>query len=121
MAYRTFVDPEGRSWQVWEVRPSGIERRRGDRRTGVLPFGGGAERRSGQERRTVRQPRAILNEYLSQGWLAFHSATEKRRLAPIPDGWDELSAVELGELCERADAVPRGWSAPSDRVLKRPA
>jgi hypothetical protein len=119
MAYRTFVDPEGRSWQVWEVRPTGMERRRGDRRTRVLPFS--TERRSGQDRRTVRQPRAFLNEYLAQGWLAFHSATERRRLSPIPEGWEEVSAAELAEFCDRADPVPRGWSAPSDRVLKRPA
>jgi hypothetical protein len=37
--------------------------------------------------------------------LAFESAKEKRRLAPIPDDWKALSDGELAQLCARATFV----------------
>lgn len=73
MAHREFYDPQGRRWEVWEVRVGGDER-------------------------TVKPE-------LAGGWLTFESAVEKRRLAPIPSGWNELPADALGELCERAAFV----------------
>jgi hypothetical protein len=39
---------------------------------------------------------------LEAGWLSFESGTERRRLAPIPYGWETLTADKLAELCTRA-------------------
>jgi hypothetical protein len=39
---------------------------------------------------------------LEKGWLAFISATEKRRLAPYPSTWASASIAELERLCEAA-------------------
>lgn len=66
---------DGQRWEVWEVRP-GV---RGEPRT--------------------------VSPQLTQGWLAFGSATEKRRLAPIPGGWAEFSDEALGDLCKKATFV----------------
>ncbi|HEX6251900.1 MAG TPA: hypothetical protein VFZ56_10740 [Gemmatimonadaceae bacterium] len=104
MSYRTFVDPSGVSWQVWEVRPTTVERRAEDRRSRVLPFEG-PERRSGAERRVRPERRVNLGPELAKGWLAFHSAEEKRRLAPVPESWTRKPSAALAELCEAAQVV----------------
>jgi hypothetical protein len=39
---------------------------------------------------------------LEKGWLAFVSATEKRRLAPYPPTWVSASIAELERMCEAA-------------------
>ncbi len=63
---------EGERWEVWEVRLG----RRGERRT--------------------------VSPQLTGGWLAFESSTEKRRLAPIPERWEELPVETLASLCQGA-------------------
>ena len=76
MALRVFTDPEGRSWQVWNVLPGpqiGFER-------------------------TVSH----LPPEMTEGWLCFESESEKRRLAPIPAGWEERHEGELWMLCSTA-------------------
>ncbi|HJU66755.1 MAG TPA: hypothetical protein VJ650_00810 [Gemmatimonadaceae bacterium] len=62
----------GQRWEVWEVRLG----ERGERRT--------------------------VSPGLSGGWLTFESSAEKRRLAPIPERWEELPEETLAELCEGA-------------------
>jgi hypothetical protein len=59
MTMRTFVDRRGDHWDVFEVYPG----HRG-RDTTHLP------------------------ESFRGGWLCFQSASERRRLAPIPVGWE---------------------------------
>ena len=54
------------------------------------------------ERRTRKEPRASLPGELRHGWLAFESKSERRRLAPPPDRWEEMSDAELAALLERA-------------------
>lgn len=120
MAYRTFVDADGVTWQVWEVRPTTVERRSRERRRQRLSYAG-AERRSGVDRRRVREQRISLGPQLAQGWLAFHSASEKRRLAPIPEGWERWSGAQLGTLVTSAAPVPRVGFGHRDHLLKRPA
>ena len=60
------------------------------------------------------QSRARLPGSYRTGWLAFESEEEKRRLSPIPDGWQSLSEEGLLELCDRAERVPRRTRRPSD-------
>src|SRR5688572_8314884 len=49
---------------------------------------------------------ASLPAAYRQGWLAFRSETEMRRVAPLPPNWNELSIEELRELCHRAQSTP---------------
>lgn len=42
----------------------------------------------------------------ANGWLCFESEREKRRLAPIPAGWESRDAGALEHLCEQACRVP---------------
>lgn len=37
------------------------------------------------------------------GWLTFESGDEKRRLAPVPEGWDDLRPERLELLCRVAN------------------
>ena len=93
MAHRTFTDRFGRLWDVWDVQPTMTDRRAA--RQGE-PFPA--------ERRKHPEMRPGLPVELRRGWLAFESKVERRRLAPIPAGWDQLPDTGLGELLDRATA-----------------
>lgn len=115
MAHRTFVDAAGVEWQVWDVRPSWTwaERRRTDRRRGAMELArdgrasDGAERPERQERR-LRERRGegtrqlVVRNGYEDGWLTFECAGQRRRLTPIPPGWETLPDLTLGELCRRS-------------------
>jgi hypothetical protein len=109
MAYRTFVDSNGAYWQVWDSQPTRVERRlRGSDRRNHKPFvWTGSERRNGTDRRMTAQRRITLNEGYGAGWLTFESLDEKRRLIPIPSGWEALSQTELRLLCAKAKRVAK--------------
>lgn len=105
MGYRTFADSAGVTWEVWDVVPgrtllearnhrAGTERRVAHRE---LPAQG--ERRTGGDRRVTLAPR------LRQGWLAFRNESERRRLVPIPEGWEEASETKLERYCRAAEPV----------------
>jgi hypothetical protein len=51
--------------------------------------------------------RAALPESYREGWLAFRSERELRRVAPAPPNWNDLSIDELRELCHKAEAAPK--------------
>lgn len=95
MAHRTFRDKHGRTWDVWEVRPTLVERRRT-----------AAQKPVSMERRRYSGAPSLLPNDLRQGWLAFQWKQERRRLGPPPVGWTEMTNDELAELLERA--VGRG-------------
>jgi len=111
MAHRAFTDVTGVLWQVWEVIPQWADRRAGNaRRTDVnRPTGarGLEQRREPDRRRGLpdRIPRVRLGNGLDGGWLAFESSGQRRRLSPIPAGWEEASDVELERMCQRAAAA----------------
>ena len=98
MAHRSFRDDAGREWDVWEVVPTAVERR----------IGQSAARPPEVERRRVRETRVVVPDRLQKGWLAFQCGWERRRLAPIPTDWDEMTAFELLELLHQADWRTRG-------------
>lgn len=108
MPIRSFQADDGVTWQVWNVMPGRrdvTERRVGfDRRSPdpVIRYTG-PERRSTADR---RKPSAFLSPQLATGWLAFECPTEKRRLTPIPQHWEELPDTELERLCAAARPVP---------------
>ena len=56
----------------------------------------------------VSLARSSLRETpFANGWLCFECATCKKRLAPIPEGWDQVGPEVLVELCLRATDVPQ--------------
>jgi hypothetical protein len=94
MPHRRFQDDTGRWWDAWDTHPTIIDRRAGrDRRTGRRPVG---------DRRQKSEARVIVEPEFRDGWLAFQSGSEWRRLAPIPDGWETRSEEELVALLYRA-------------------
>lgn len=107
MPIRSFRTGEGVTWQVWNVMPGRhdvAERRVGyDRRSPepVIRYTG-PERRASDDR---RRPPGFLSPHLATGWLAFECPTEKRRLTPIPQHWEEFSDAELERLCGQANPV----------------
>lgn len=99
VAYRRIMDESGRCWEIWESRPSIIDRRDGRERRQVIRQRG--DRRQREEQR-VPVPAAFRN-----GWLCFQHGDEWHRLAPIPVSWQALSDEELLELMRAGEAVPR--------------
>jgi hypothetical protein len=85
-AHRIFVDASGVQWDACAIHPSS-------------PVG-----------------RVQLPEPYRSGWLYFESATQKRRLSPIPDAWRTESDDTLRALCERADLVPERASSGRRRL-----
>jgi len=74
------------------------------------------ERNASAERRDHLLPA----EY-RHGWLVFESATEKRRLAPVPPRWSDLSDEALVTLCESAVLQTRRAKNTDDRTAKEGA
>jgi hypothetical protein len=101
MPHRQFVDSKQTTWEVWDVEPSHRERRRPthDRRR--------SPRTSGERRQVEDRSRVRIKSALSHGWLAFESKHDRRRLAPIPTGWDALDASALEQLCKQATSIGR--------------
>jgi len=97
MPHRRVQDESGRWWDVWDTRPTIIDRRAGrERRTGG---------RLARDRRQKSEARVTVEPQYRKGWLAFQSGSEWRRLAPIPDGWDSLNEPGLLVLLSRAGAA----------------
>lgn len=80
MAFRTFRDPEGREWQVWDVVPS-REVEGSSRRHHYLP------------------------PEMAEGWLCFEAADQKRRLTPFPADWEQRDDASIHALCLAAQPV----------------
>jgi len=95
MAHRAYTDSHGRHWEVWSVRPEYVERRRTTPNSGTpMP--------PKHERRVQRGFRVPLGKAWAEGWLVFETRGEKRRLAPVPPNWAQLSDAELDRLREQA-------------------
>lgn len=81
---RGFKDTTGVEWRVWEVVPS----------------------RAAIGTSAVAQSRTSLSATpYANGWLCFESPVEKRRLAPIPAGWELGDPVDIAQLLEQATPV----------------
>jgi hypothetical protein len=100
VTHKTFKDRQGRIWDVWQVHPSAAERRFSQRRIADNERIDDAERRSGDERRTgERDSRTPVAAEFTYGWLCFETAGEKRRLAPVPEGWDRADDETIEQWC----------------------
>ena len=118
LTHTTFRDLEGRIWDVWRVHPSAAERRFVDRRTNDGDPGGTGERRTGLERRggVRKSPRASVAEEFAYGWLCFETVGEKRRLAPVPEGWDSADDETLRRWCGLAKPAIRRQTGASKKI-----
>ena len=88
MPLRVLRDSNAVVWQVWDVRPSWLAAAK------LVNAAAGVTR-------------PLLQPALADGWLTFESASgERRRVVPIPDGWDMLDDAGLDGLLLRATPVP---------------
>lgn len=76
---RQIRDVAGVEWMVYEVSPTS------------------------SEWRSIES----LPEGYRRGWLCFESPTEKRRLTPLPPGWQDLTTEQLGALLLAAALVQK--------------
>jgi hypothetical protein len=95
MAHRTIQDRSGREWQVWDTYPDQFRPLTKDAASEDMLAG------------MARVPITVPTE-LAGGWLVFLSGADRRRLAPIPPGWDAMPAHELANFIERAVRVTPG-------------
>jgi hypothetical protein len=120
VAYKIFAAPNGSRWEVWKVIPTEAERRRGERRgakaSAAVPYKG-TERRVGRDRRQkISSGRTVVSAGFEHGWLCFESNEgEKRRLAPVPDGWEDATDDRLWLWC--SVATPVGMCGPRREEL----
>jgi len=94
MPNRTFRDASGREWMVWDVVPHTTDRRDGADRQELAG--------SNDDGRVATRPTSPLPRAYAEGWLCFEHGSEKRRFAPVPQRWMELSDRELTRLLGRA-------------------
>jgi len=80
---RGFTDSSGVEWRVWEVYPLAAT----ETLTAALTTF------------------SLKNTTYAEGWLCFESSSEKRRLAPIPRGWECRDQTVLEELRDQATPV----------------
>jgi hypothetical protein len=78
ITHRVFDDIRGKRWHVFAVHAS-----------------------------TATFEHARLPEAYRKGWLLFEAGDELRRVAPIPERWQELSIDDLRLLVYQAASVPR--------------
>jgi hypothetical protein len=81
MTHRQIIDENEHLWDVWEVIPSrveGLDAARGEMAPETL---------------RISKPgrRILVPGELQAGWLAFQCGEDRRRLAPVPNGWAEMS------------------------------
>lgn len=96
---REFKDKKGVEWLVWDVYPSS---------------GSAADPR-------VSDPgNAFPHRELNEGWLCFESSAEKRRVTPIPPGWEMLEQDKLDALCSGAGYISRPGSRATARGSGNP-
>jgi hypothetical protein len=108
MSYRTFQDPSGKRWEVWHASPESGERRRAQRRLLALPIQGTDRRTTPDRRRKPSRTRSPVPPGFEAGWLCFESEDgEKRRLIPVPDGWDDSDDRNLWNLMRAARVVKK--------------
>jgi len=95
MPHRQFTDANHVSWEVWDVHPGEIDRQL---RVHADPARADAI--------AIARPRAGVSRDLATGWLCFESLELKRRLSPIPAGWERMNDAQLADLCAKAKDAP---------------
>ena len=112
------------------MHPSQAERRFSQRRHNKEELSDTAERRTGLERRESETlhsrksdpvHRALVAAEFAYGWLCFETFGEKRRLAPVPEGWERADDETIEQWCCVAKPVarrPSGTTRGTEDVKK---
>ena len=107
---------------MWQVHPSAAERRFVQRRVKDDSRSDSSERRSGDDRRAGEKgpgiSRATIAPEFTYGWLCFETSDEKRRLAPVPEGWDRADDESIEQWCCVAKPVTRRKTNPSQQAIE---
>jgi len=61
----------------------------------------------------------VVNADWRAGWLTFRSGTQRRRLAPIPKGWEEATPNRLELMCKAAEPSRPDVSDSGDESAAR--
>ncbi len=95
MPLREFPDSLGRMWQAWDTYPRGSDHAGSAfaKYVANLPT-----RESGQ-------PSTVPEEY-ETGWLTFKLDNARRRLTPIPAGWESADDAALRGYLDSAQESP---------------
>lgn len=106
MAHRVFADASGVIWEAWEVRPRGVvEGAPGRRAADTLAPHDSSRTPAVPSLPAASERRLAVTPALQGGWLAFRAGDERRRLAPIPPGWECAPDEVLNQYCLAAAAV----------------
>ena len=99
MALRGFVGDDGRDWQVWDTRPAILSPNvdASDANSAGAP--------SPAARSADIADIARISKKREGGWLTFTTESERRRLSPIPIGWDSADDGTLRALLAVADRI----------------
>jgi hypothetical protein len=91
LGYREFIDDRGALWRVWDTHPVAAS--------------------------TLR----TVSPNYAGGWLTFESETDRRRLAPIPAGWEVATRELMMHWCARAFQArpPEGHHRPAENARLR--
>lgn len=76
MALREFSDEHGSRWQVWSTYP------------------------------TTAKNEERVREQLSSGWLTFLSGKTRKRLVPVPSGWETATDDDLRAWLHDSEHAP---------------
>ena len=89
MPLRNLRDDDGRDWEIWDVTPAAGQCVAVDSARHLEEVNG--------------KPAPFVPPELHDGWLAFQSCGDWRRLTPIPDNWSDRSDAELLVLIAQAE------------------
>lgn len=90
MGYREFIDDTGTLWRAWDTHPVAAN--------------------------TLR----TVSPGYAGGWLTFECEGERRRLAPIPTGWEMATRDLLMHWCARALLARAAGGEPRPPEARRP-
>ena len=93
MPLRNLRDDDGRDWEIWDVIPAAGQN------AAVDP--------ARHQEEANGKPAPFVPPEMRDGWLAFQSSSEWRRLTPIPANWSDRSDAELLVLIAQAELVLR--------------
>jgi hypothetical protein len=54
---------------------------------------------------TIPSPASLLSADYARGWLTFDAADRRKRLAPIPKGWESATPERMELMCRAAEEV----------------
>ena len=69
---------------------------------------------------TIPAAPSAYDESLRAGWLTFESGAERKRLAPIPEDWEEATAERLDLMCRVAEVARRTGATPDPDSAEAP-